>query len=681
MRLSKICTIIIVITFMLLINPISIYADPPYTTVTEDRNGRLVYTQTAYEPILIIDNINTEEEKITLRDPEDIFIDKEDNIYIADTGNGRIVILDSNRNYIGSIGEGILKEPTGVFVHENKDIYVADYRNLKVYKFNNNGELLDSFGKPDSPIYGKNMPYKPKKVVVDKRGNLYIIGEGSTNGVIQLSSKGEFLGYFGPNSSKFSLKMLLQKKFFTEEQKAQLIKNIPPSPNNIAIDKNGIIYTSTQGIDNQQIKKLNVAGRNILNSKSYASKTIIAIAVDKNGNIYSVNQHGYIFEYDRQGNLLFSFGGSDMGDQRIGLLKNPSGIAVDSSGFLYILDKDRNNIQVYKPTDFAILVHNALNLFHEGLYIESQNLWGKVLKLNSSFDLAHKAMGKAYFKQQKYKEALIEYRLANDKQGYSEAYWEIRAQWLQANLPKIIILVIAISIGRVILRFLSKRYGFGRGLKRKMKKVKEIRIVSELLLTTKFLKHPIDSFYSIKFEKKASILTATILYIILFIEYIFVISNTNFIFSNVDIINLSIATECAKVYVPLLLWVVANYLVSTISDGEGKFSDVYKGTIYALSPYILFSGIIAVISNAITLTEKFIYHFSNQIIIGWSALLLFLMIREIHNFDIKKTFKNIFLTIFTMVIMIFIAYILFVLSRQVFDFIQGLLQEVKIRVQ
>ena len=91
---------------------------------------------------------------------------------------------------------------------------------------------------------------------------------------------------------------------------------------------------------------------------------------------------------------------------------------------------------------------------------------------------------------------------------------------------------------------------------------------------------------------------------------------------------------------PIFLFIVANYLVCAVSNGEGKFKDVYKSTIYALSPLLVFWPIVVVISRYLTLNEAFIYEASMSILILWSGLLMFFMIKDIHNYGVLETIKN-----------------------------------------
>lgn len=642
--------------------------------MTLSADGTLIETQTAYEPLgRLLSNVE-------IANPEDIFIDEKGLLYIVDSGTKKVFVLDSQGAVQNEIGSGILGVPTGVFVDENGDIYVSDYEKEMVFRFSNNGELEQEYGKPDSPLFGSKSPFKPQKVGVDRRGNIYVVSEGSTNGIIQLSQNGEFLGYYGVNRTEASLKSVIRNLLTSDGQRSKLFMKTPPAPDNLAIDQQGLIYSVTEGTKNEVIKKLNVAGQNMLAPDISAESNLVDITVDLNGNILVINGSGQIFEYDSYGNLLFLFGGKDDGTNRLGLFQQPTGIAVDESGRIYVTDKERGMIQVFESTTFSKQVHEGIALYKEGLYVQSQQYWESVLELNSSFGLAHTAMGKAYYKQQNYEDALAEFKFAEDVYGYSDAFWEIRHEWMQKHLEKILIISIILAAFYYAIKYWDKKKNILNGFRHKWKKLKSVKLVSELLFLFRFFRHPIESFYDLQRLGKASVLSATILYLFLFAAYLINRYQTGFIYSSNRSGDANLLFEFAIIFIPLLAFIVVNYLVSTINDGEGRFKDIYIGTIYSLAPYLVFILPITLLSNVLSYNEAFLHVFSIRIILGWCIVILFIMIKEIHNFSVSETIRNILVTLFGMAILLLVVFIIFVLMDQVYDFVYSVIKEVLLRV-
>ncbi len=178
-----------------------------------------------------------------------------------------------------------------------------------------------------------------------------------------------------------------------------------------------MVYSVTQGTGFEAIRKLNIAGGNLLPSDLTDATNLQDVAIGPAGNILSVASNGVITEFDPDGQLLFQFGGREDGSTRAGLFMQPSAIEVDDAGRLFIADSEQGTIQLLEPTAFTRVVHEGITLFSDGFYVESEKHWQEVLKLNSSFGLAHHAIGQAFFKQQHYEEALERFKLAENREG------------------------------------------------------------------------------------------------------------------------------------------------------------------------------------------------------------------------------------------------------------------------
>ena len=357
-------------------------------------NGRFVPTQTAY--MALTSRIEVYDEP--LNKPNDIYIDKNNYVYIASTdtalSTGKIIKFSLENQDVTVLGSDFLIDPTGVYVDDDGFIYVADRGGKKAYKMDATGLVVQEYTKPSSPLFGSD-EFQPKKIVTDSSDNVYILNNGS-RGLAQFTQDNEFLGYFGTNSIQPSLRTVLQFIFYTKEQRENLYLLSPAEISNVAIDDRGLIHTVTLGEESTGVKRLNINGENLL-GEVYNLPDLQDVYVGPIGNIYTITKSGYIYEYDIEGNLLFAFGGQDESNQVQGLFNVPSAIAVDSSYNLYVLDGSSNELQIFTPTDFADMVHNALYLYQEGLYVESRDPWLEVLKMNDMFDLAHKGLGNAYY--------------------------------------------------------------------------------------------------------------------------------------------------------------------------------------------------------------------------------------------------------------------------------------------
>lgn len=656
---------------------IRVRADSPYKTYTIDGYGYVTETQTAYLPYQTITKIGEE----ALTGPTDFALTDDGYMYILDSGNRRVVVSDMDARLIATFGEDVLVNPRGIYVTEDHICYVADRDARSIFVFDENGSLIQAYGKPDHPLYGEGLDFLPLKIVVNDSGTMYVVCESNNNGIVQISpvEGGTFLGYFGTNNTNASLWRILWRAIQTDAQRAKSVGNLPSTPDNMAIDEKGLIYTVTRGEKYDTLKRLNIAGINMIDCDAY-EEVPSAVAVGNHDNVFVASTNGYIYEFNNEGDLLFVFGGSDDGQQRIGLSTKVEAIQIDGSDKIYILDSDKAQIQVFEPTEFTRHLHEALYLFSKGRYTESKEPLSRVLRMNNLFDYANMAMGRALLQEEDYDEALRYAKLAKDYDGYSDAFWEIRNNWLKRNLVTVILLILGIWLVRKILKLADKKWGILKAPRAALKRFGGLKLVRELKYMFFFIRHPIDGCYGIKRQNQVSVASANV---ILFTGILFYIINKyfcGFLFKTVREGSYDILSDVGLLLIALVLVTGCNYLMCTINDGEGKLKDIYCSFIYSLTPYLLFMPVIFAVSHGVTYNEAFFVDFASLFMFVWIGILLFISIREINNYTVKETVKIIGLTAFTILIALLLAFIIYVLWAQVFDFIQSLFGEVVYKI-
>lgn len=667
---KKLKAIVLVLVAFLLLCPKAAYAkEAPYTSLTVDKDYRRVRTVDGYIPSGLWDKFGEEE----LSKPSDLFLAPDGKIYIADTGNKRILICDKNGSFVDEISEG-LEGPTGVYVTEDGDVYVADPAAKKILVFDAKGKPVKSFETPVSPLFDSTARYSPSKLVVNKSKTVYALSEGNSNGILTISDYGDFYGYFGANDTFLSWGNRIKRIFFTEEQLKSMQKNVPAAAANIDIDTTGLIYTVTQGTKQGGLKKYNMAGSNMLetnaNSDLYAD-----VAAGPIDNIFAVAKTGYIYEFTRDGELLFFFSGKDDGNGRIGLFVDAAAIDVDENNQIYVLDRDRGTVTIFAPTEYADKVHEALGLYQDGLYLDSEQPWEQVLSQNSLFDFAYRGIGQAQYKLEDYKSTMKAARQGGDYQTYSNAFWQIRNQWLRQN----IVTAFWILVVFFLLRYIWKRYGSNipgiRQIKSLLGRLGNARLVRELRFLKYVLKNPADAFYGIKKEGKVSVFAASLVYLIVFVIFVVNKYACGFLFKTVSDGQYDLGGDLAKVIGLMLLFVICNNMICSIRDGEANLKQSYCSFAYCFMPYIFLKPVAFVLSHVLTFNEAFLITMLNFIMIAGTIVLIVVMIREIQCYTYKETFVSILLTLFTMLVIVAAGVIIFALIKQVFDFIVGIFKE------
>ena len=655
----------------------SAFASVPYRTFTLGVDGNLVQTQAAYEPIRSMTRFG----ETTLKNPADMRLGPDGNLYIADDGNNRILVITQSGEYVKEIGnKKSLKSAQGVFVDDDLNVFVADEKARAVVVFDQNGKEIRTYTKPtDTPLFGENAAFKPNKIVLDKRGNLYIASTGNTNGIVQLSpvGNGEFLGYYGANQSRVTWITAIRRKIMSEDQLKMQADIVPTSVKNMAIDEKGMVYTVSES-ENATLRRLNVAGSNTLTIDFNTERTT-AVAVNRFGSIFTANKDGYIMEYTSEGNTLFYFGATDTGDQRVGTFKSVTGLAVTDDYTIFVLDEILNSVQVMQATEFTDLVHQAFTLFQDGKYAESKVPWTEVLRMNSLFTYASTGLGEALYREGNYEEALSSFRNGGNRKGYSDAFWELRSDWLHRNLGVILIVVVAAALVLKILGIADKKFRFMAPVRAVTGRIKDIPILRQVGWCFTMMRNPFDCSYGIKKEKRSSLWAAAIIVVLFFILQVANKYYSGFLFKTVREGEFELLRDAALTFGAFALLTVCCYLVCTIKDGEARFRDIVIGGAAALTPMLIALPIRLLLSRVVTFNEEFFLTLLDVAAYGFTGILILLAIMYLNDYTFKKTIAIIIITLFTVLVTVALLFVVYVLIGQLIDFISSIYGEVVYR--
>ncbi len=638
-------------------------------TYAIDRKGFFVVTQDAYLPHRTILDLD-------LDSPEDVFIDEFDNLFIADTGNRRIVVYDPSVDEIlYEITHPDFSSPRGVFVTEDNELYVADSSAEAVFKFNVDGTFIEKYTKPTSASF-EATSFSPKRIAVDNQDNMFIVAEGVFNGVIQLSDSGEFLGYFTTNKVNLTAKQLWENLILSDVQLEQVGDRNPVNFSNVFVDKEGIKYSTSLGNNINNLKKHNTDGSSNIDTNFGFDLGLVDIYTDSQGIIYTASDSGLINIFTSDGYYIFSFGSSSDKEDVSGLYSDLTSIAVDSEGRLWTLDSDKSFIQSYTPTEYSTTIYNALTLYKEGKYADAVSEWENVLMLNQLSVLAHNEIGRNLYSQGEYEESMGHFVLSGNRGLYSQSFWEVRNVSLQNNLPFLLLSFIVIMIGYYTIKYTNKKYHYLTEPFNKVKKVGQIRIINDVLYMFNLIKHPLDSFYYIKKKSKGSYKGATIIFGMFFVSYLIFITGKGFIYQYVEAADMDLNAIVLGFFTMTLLFIYSNHLVSSINDGEGGLGDIYKGVMYSLLPVIVALLLVTYLSYYFTYNEVFILSSILNAGIGWTLLLVFLAVQELHNYSIRNSLKSILLTLLFMAILMILFAFIQIMGDQLIQFVLGLIKEV-----
>lgn len=660
---------------LLLLAAISILSLPeatearlPYRTFYYDNNQeQYLWIQSIYEP--------TETTGVRFEEPSDIFAGSDDSIYVTDKKSAKVYLLDSDgylqRTIGADEGEGMLRTPEGSFVTPDGMIYVADSGNGRIAVFGPDGTYLKEYKKPDSPALGGEH-FIPTKLVVDRRGVMYVNLNSSYQGLLRINPQGEFMGYFGANKAQQSVVSWLKRQFMNKEQLAREVASLPKPIGNVSLDHDGFIYTSTaSGFGNAAVRKLNAGGVDAYKSKTFHNAHgIVDVAIDSNGFLYNVDTDSQSVNiYNDEGDPLFMFGLVDNETQQYGVIGYPTGLAVDSKFNVWVSDSRTGTVHKFVRTEFGSDVMNALTMYKDGRYEESKPYWERVHARNDMFNGTYQGLGKVYLNEGEFAESLEYLKTAFDTENYSKAYWQVRLSWLQNNFPIAAAIVIALLAVLIyvprLARELLRRYPIPE------KWEKPFGDLGNFYFT---MFHPYQGFYKLK-ESKVAIRIILLLLTVVIIVNIMNVYWTGFLFHPVELSKVNIFGELAFFFVPWVTWIIANYLVCSVRDGEGRFREVVQGSVYALAPFVFLSIPIMILSNILTYEERILVDSLTGIMYIWLAIMFIVMTQVIHNFDFMESLGNIGITAFAIGTIWLFAFIVSGLTYNLYDFFYQLYKE------
>ncbi|OOC61925.1 Yip1 family protein [Paenibacillus ihbetae] len=193
--------------------------------------------------------------------------------------------------------------------------------------------------------------------------------------------------------------------------------------------------------------------------------------------------------------------------------------------------------------------------------------------------------------------------------------------------------------------------------------------------------HPFEGFWDLKYDRNRKF-TLIISFCVLFLVAVTNILGSQYSGFLVHVYNpesMNSVMEIVYVIVPILFWCVANWSLTTLMDGEGKFVEIFTSTCFALLPLVIIQFPWIWLSNLVSLQETAFYYFSNSVAVLWFVYLLFVGNMTVHQFSPSKTIGIMMLTLVAMGFMAFISLLFFSLVQQIVAFISVIYQELVMR--
>lgn len=693
-------------------------ASSAYQTYVYSVKGKALYSPDAYTAINSVgsDYMGLE---LPIENPGDMVTDEAGNVYIADTGNNRIVVLDRYYKVNFTIDEfsndqGVpdrLTAPQGVFVSEpnekyGKLIWVCDTGSNRIVVFDELGNFQRIVEEPESSLFDQDSVYKPVAIAVDSYNRLYVVSSTTYQGVIVMTDEGEFTGFIGAQAVQMSAWEIIWRRFQTKEQREASEQKVSTEFNNISINKNkGLVYVTTSTIEesavsgaitgkdkkgtNSPVKLLNANGTEIMRRNGFwmpagevdfssrstdeitGVSTIIDAAVGPEDTWSIIDEkRNRIYTYDFDGNLLFAFG--DNGTM-LGNLGSIEAIAYQGETML-ILDKTNDNITVFQRTEYGDILLNAIAAEATQDFDLAISLWTDVLKRNSNFDSAYVGIGQAMYRNKDYSNSLTYFESAYDTDNWSNSYKELRKEWMSTYFLLLLLLIVALIVGiSLFFKWMAKIN------KRVATSGKKRTFGQEIAYGFHIILHPFDGFWDLKHEKRGSVRGAIFFIVLAIATFYYQAIGQGYLLDPYS----SLASVWAQIFgvlVPLFLFILANWCLTTLFEGEGSFKDIFIACSYSLLPIPLLVIPTTIYSNFCITTETDIIGFISSFAFIWLGLLVFFGTMVTHDYSMGKNVITVLGTIVGMVFIMFLAVLFTTLVGKIVGLITNIVDEIQYRL-
>lgn len=687
--------------------PVSAYDGYIYSS-----EGKWQKSVPLYQPIRRIEL--SAELKTPMTEAVDMCYGPDNALYVADHGTNRVLVFDDSFRFTREItgftaadgSADSFSGPSGVFVDSENRLYVADTENNRVVVLSPEGKLVRIVGAPTGTGIPAEFLYKPVSVTADAAGRIYAVSQSSNMGVLSFDPNGEFENFIGVQKVTYSTSELFWRSLMTEAQRERSVQNIPVDFNDIEMDSEGFLFVTSAAIDKSKqysalvgrsttsdyapVKRLNTSGDDILKRNGFfppagdldidttkkidrAVSAFAGVTVNDLG-LYTVldSTAQRLFTYDGNGSLLGVCGGIGTS---IGQFMSATAVAYKGHS-LTVLDDTSGVLTVMALSDIGKKIEEAIALQNDLLFDEALKKWEEILPLDRNLDSIYMDMGDAYLREGSYDLAMQFFETIGDKESYSDAFSRKRADyagWVVLGL------LVGVSAFCVLLSFVLKKLAAVNRAD-DLNPPERIGVKKQLCYAVYPLFHPIDGFYCIKRQKRGNTAGALIIMAAAALSYLINRYLSGYIFSADMMADTNYLRDAVQFLMPFLLFIVANYCITSLFDGEGSFHDIFVTVGYAMLPLPLLLLPTTVMCNVLSAEESMIVSLLTTVAYGWTIGLIFLGMTSIHHYGPGRNLAAMLMSGLGMLVITFLLLLFASLTQKLGMFIHNVIVELSYRL-
>lgn len=193
--------------------------------------------------------------------------------------------------------------------------------------------------------------------------------------------------------------------------------------------------------------------------------------------------------------------------------------------------------------------------------------------------------------------------------------------------------------------------------------------------------HPVEGFEDLRWKKQGSMKVALTIVFLLFVSMVVNRQLTGFQFNTAYVKIFNVVPLIVQSIVYFFTWVIGNWALCTLFDGEGSLKRICIYSAYALVPYIVCSFISVLFSNFLVQDEQIWITAISYLGIGWSVVLMIQAMKACHQYSFGKTLLSMFFTLVAMLLILFLAILLLSLFQQLYVFGYSIYTEIAYRIR
>ena len=688
--------------------------------ITDQKNNRIVVLDKHYNLFDIVDNfINGDGVEDSFNTPASTFVVSDgayEGLYVCDKQNKRIVkfVLDKKTNefeFSKAYNEPLINfnnpdssyTPISCVVDKHGRMYVAsDNTPDGIIVLTANGEFINFIGAPKvsvsalqavlqsvnpwSTVEFTNIPVSYTRLELDETYGDFVYGT---------------IGFTSDYQDK------LQAQLTAKNSDYSPVRLLNAGGTDI-MQRTGFFAPAGEvAVDNKTITT------SINKNAPKGISQIVDITSGPDG-VWSIldKKRAKIYTYDRSGNLLYIFGDTgeqygqitqlstnDTGataltyqtykekqeyrekviDEQTGEIKYEWKTEEVDVTKLVVLDTAKASLVVYKQTEYAGVLAEAIKLQNEGNFNAAFEKWENVLAYNNNFDTAYVEMGKALYRSadandiETLNEAVRKFKSAYDTENYAMAFKAQRSYVMQYLFIPMIIVIIAVLFGVVKIFTYAGKVNKAAATKGGKRTLKE-----ELTFGFHLMFHPFDGFWDLKKEKRGSVRAGIIFLAITVVAFYYSGVGKGYYYNPQGNMP-TIFSQVAMVLVPFFLWVVSNWCFTTLFDGEGSFKDIFVATSYSLFPLPILVIVSTALTNVLVGTESQIPTLILTVGYIYMAFLIVIGMQVTHDYSTGKNIVTVVATLAGMVVIMFIAVLFTTLISKMTSFVTTITSELSYR--